>query len=275
MVPQSELDAEGDRVGLDFRLGQRTGAWSARRYSGSFGCGMTLAVMLALATFLLFLPYPAPGRTIAILSYLALAALAALMLAVPSRTWKERLFVYAGGIAQFTGRESEPAVLRWPDLATVSVQVVTGYEGDSLSSCVLRDRAGTTLTVENRYGDACDRILVLADRALAARLAGTLIARFDAGEPVTFGRLTIDQAGISSPGDGSGKAWSAYWRDTREIEITKWGHRLAVKPARGPDRQVKLDGAPNDLMARYVLWHAAARAGVAVTGDPPDLGQAA
>jgi hypothetical protein len=31
-------------------------------------------------------------------------------------------------------------------------------------------------------------------------------------------------------------------------------------------RRVSLDGAPNDFLARYVIWHAAARAGVRVTG---------
>ena len=42
VVPRSGLDAEGDQAGADFRLGERTGAWSARRYSGRFGCGLTL-----------------------------------------------------------------------------------------------------------------------------------------------------------------------------------------------------------------------------------------
>ncbi len=190
-----------------------------------------------------------------------------MLLAAPGRSWKELLFTYTDGIAQFTGGEPEPTVLRWADLATISLNIVSGYEGDSLSSCVLRDRAGASVTVETRYGEACDKVVRIADRLLAPRLARTLIARYDAGEPVTFGRLSVDQAGISSPGGGSDKPWSAAWRDTRTIEISFWAHRLTITPRTRAPRNVKLDSAPNDLLARYVIAHAAARAGV--TGDVP------
>jgi hypothetical protein len=275
MVPRSGLDAEGDQVGADFRLGARTGAWSARRYSGSFGCGLTLVGMLVFGAFLPFLPYPAPGRAIAAFSYLGLLALAALLLSAPGRSWKERLFLYTGGIAQFTQRQSEPAVVHWADLATMSLKVVSGYEGDSISSCILRDRAGNTLTVDSRLGGAVDTVTAAVDQLLAYRLAPTLQARYDAGEPLTFGRISVDQSGISSPEGAAGKPWSIHWRDISQVELQMYGHRLTISYSKWRTRKVSLDGAPNDFLARYLLCHAAARAGVAVTGQAPDLRQIA
>lgn len=266
VVPRSGLDAEGDRVGADFRLGERAGAWTARRYSGGFGCGMTLAVMLAVFAFIPFLPYPWPGRPVAVFSYLGLLALAVLLLAAPGRSWKERVFLYADGIAQFTHRQPEPTVVRWADLATMSLKVTSGYEGDYIATCILRDRVGNTLTVENRLGDACDKVTAAVDRLLAYRLAPTLQARYDAGEPVTFGRVTVDQSGISSPEGTTGKPWSIHWRDISDIELLMYGHRVTITQHKGRTKRVSLDGAPNDCLARYVIGYAASRTGVRITG---------
>jgi hypothetical protein len=265
-VPRSGLDAEGDQVGADFRLGERTGAWSARRYSGSFGCGLTLAVMLAVTVFVPFLPYPWPGGVIAVFSYLGLLALMALLLAVPGRTWRERVFLYSDGIAQFSRNQSEPTVVHWADLATMSLKVVSGYEGDYLGSCILRDRAGNTLTVENRLGDACDKVTAAVDRLLAYRLAPTLQARYDAGEPVTFGRISVDQSGISSPDGAAARPWSIHWRDISKIEMLMYGHRMSISYSKWRTKKVSLDGAPNDFLARYVIGYAASRTGVRITG---------
>jgi hypothetical protein len=266
VVPRSGLDAEGDQVGADFRLGERTGGWRARRYSGSFGCGMTLAVMLAVFAFILFVPFPWPGRPIAVFSYLGLLALAVLLLAAPGRSWKERVFLYTDGIAQFTRRQSEPTVVRWADLATMSLKVVSGYEGDYIGSCILRDRVGNTLTVESRLGDACDKVTAAADRLLAYRLAPALQARYDAGEPVTFGRVTVDHGGISSPEGAAARPWSINWRDISEIELLMYGHRITITHHKWRTRKVSLDGAPNDFLARYVIGYAASRTGVRITG---------
>jgi hypothetical protein len=227
---------------------------------------MTLVVLLAVGAFLPFLPYPSPGRPIAAFSYIGLLALAVLLVAAPGRSWKERVFLYADGVAQFTNRASEPTVLRWADLATLSLKVVSGYEGDYISSCILRDRVGNTVTVESRLGGACDKVTAAAERLLAYRLAPTLQARYDAGEPITFGRITIDQSGISSPEGTTGKPWSVAWRDISEIELLMYGHRMAISHQKWRTRRVSLDGAPNDFLARYVIGYAASRTGVRITG---------
>ena len=127
-------------------------------------------------------------------------------------------------------------------------------------SCVLRDTAGQTITVESGYGTACDDIGATAEQVLSLRLVPTLIARHDAGEPVTFGHIVVDRTGIGCPGDGSAKPWNAYWRDTRSVEMLMHAHRLTITPHSGRPRSVSLDGAPNDFLAGYVIGHAA-RAG--------------
>lgn len=269
------LNAEGDLAGADFRLGERAGAWSARRHSGRWGCGLTLLIAAIMTSWIPFLPLGGPGHLVAGGVIAGLAVLAISLMSDRQAHWWDRLFLYSGGIAQFTDSRPEPAVLRWADLAQLTVEVVTGYEGDALTSCELRDSAGTTMTVPaSRYGDACEKVIGVAGRLLAARLAGPLIARFDAGEMLTFGDLFIDSVGIRARRGAKAAAWWFAWRDTRAIDMTFFAHRLTITPRKGPPREVKLNGEPNDILAWYVIAHAAARTGVAVTGGPADPSEA-
>ena len=149
-------------------------------------------------------------------------------------------------------------MLRWADLASLSLNVVTSYESHSLMSCVLRDSAGRTITVESGWGLACEDITPVAAQVLASRLAPTLIARYDAGE-----RSLSAMSSLTGPDElpGSAKPWNAYWRDTRSIEMLMHAHRLTITPQSGRARPVSLDGAPNDFLAGYVIAHAAGQAG--------------
>jgi hypothetical protein len=261
-IQRTELHAEGDRVGADFGLGEQAGAWSRRKRSDGWGCGWGLLLALIFTAVVLFTPIPQPWHLIVMGAYGA-ALLLAVLLITGSRSWQERLFRFEQGIAEFASREPEPAVLRWADLASLSLKVVTSYESHSLMSCVLRDSAGRTITVASAYGLACEDITPVAAQVLASRLAPTLIARYDAGEAVTFGHIIVDRAGISCP--GSAKPWNAYWRDTRSIEMLMHAHRLTITPQSGRARPVSLDGAPNDFLAGYVIAHAAGQAGVVVS----------
>jgi hypothetical protein len=53
------------------------------------------------------------------------------------------------------------------------------------------------------------------------------------------------------------------------IETTMYGQRVTVTQGTWRKRRIELDGAPNSFLARYLIGHAAARAGVAATSDPP------
>jgi hypothetical protein len=264
MAERGRLEAEGDRVGEDFGLGERTGQWSRRKRSAGWGCGIVLLITVVATSVVPFLPIPGPGKLVVVAAYVAAIVLAVLLMTL-ARSWRERVYQFDQGVAQFTGSEAEPEVLRWADLASLSLRVVTSYESHSLMTCVLRDSAGRTITVESQYGTACDDIAATAARWLTARLAPTLIGRYDAGEHVTFGHVIVDRTGISCPGDGSSRPWSAPWRDTRSIEMLMHAHRVTIKPHSGRARQFSLDGAPNDFLAQEVIAHAARLAGVDVT----------
>jgi hypothetical protein len=100
---------------------------------------------------------------------------------------------------------------------------------------------------------------------LSARLVPTLIARYDAGEPVTFGHIIVDRTGISCPSGAPKAPWSAFWRDTRSVGMEMHGHRMTIRPHSGRVRSVSLDGAPNDFLIVSVIAHAARLAGVDVS----------
>jgi hypothetical protein len=154
-------------------------------------------------------------------------------------------------------------VLRWAELASVTLEIRSGYEGPYLASCALRDQAGATISVTNNWRN-CDDIARLAQDQLGARLAPELIRRYEAGEPVTFGHLTIDQPGLSS---ASGLPWRMPWHEMREVNFTMHGHRVSIRRTTTRAHwETALKGAPNDFLARYVITHAARRAGAAVTG---------
>jgi hypothetical protein len=55
------------------------------------------------------------------------------------------------------------------------------------------------------------------------------------------------------------------------IETASYGQRVTVTQGTRRKRRIKLDDAPNSFLARYLIAHAAARAGVAATSAPPAL----
>jgi hypothetical protein len=85
-----------------------------------------------------------------------------------------------------------------------------------------------------------------------------------------FGDLSIDLVGIRAQHGEKGKALWFSWRDMATIDMTFYAHRLTITPRKGMSQNLKLDGDPNDILAWYVITHAAARAVVTVTGDPAE-----
>jgi hypothetical protein len=182
---------------------------------------------------------------------------------IPPRMRESRLYQFEHGLARVDPKKAAPAVLRWNDLTSVSMKVMSDDDEDRILSCELRDRAGQTVPLEGFHG-AADEIAHVAEKFLVPRLLPALIARYDAGEPVYIGLLTVERWGLSAPGS-SGMRWRISWPEVSHIDISKHGHRLAVKEAAGTVRMVMPEGEPNDFLARHVVEHAARRAGVDVT----------
>jgi hypothetical protein len=273
-----KLDAEGARLGAGLGMGQYlTGlAHAGQRLRSRVRWGTAGLILLGVPAVNFFaivglgLIQPAPGgmhptppnvaleRKVLLLcaSVLVLLMVAFLMTVLPPRHHWIKLFLYQGGIIQLSSRTPRQQVMRDADLATMTLQVVQAHRGgEVVACCALGDHAGNLLTVTT----GCEMVARHAERVLADRLAGPLIARIDAGLPVTFGPLTVGRAGISC-------GWTVPWQEVQWVSMHLHGHRVHVETRmQESSRELALSGEPNAFLARYVIEYAAREAGVAVS----------
>jgi hypothetical protein len=265
------LATEGTRVSAEFGLGACTAAWSGRRYSGRLAAGAVLLIVMVSGLFIPPLATAGLARAITGGVDAAVLALAILLIVLPPRSWTDRLFLFQEGIVLLDARHPEPVVLRWAHLATMSITTASGYDDDYVSECVLRDQAGNALTVSHHL-NALDEVAAEAERVLAPRLVPDLIDRLASGEPATVGPLTADRQGLSwgaAPGTPQSRlAWQASWPEIRAVEFQLQGQRATVRVGQHAhdSRSIVVDGQPNSFLIRYLIAHAAASAGITVTG---------
>jgi hypothetical protein len=271
-----KLDAEGARVGAGLGLGQYLTGLAGQRTLDRVGWGIAALCLLAPPTGIVFLglilPTPPQGAVgpppdvhgllLGAAILVPLVAAAFLMVTLPPRSEWVRLFVYQGGIIQLSSRTPGRQVMRDADLATMTLQVVQGYDDDYVACCALGDHGGNKVTVTSRLvgSSGCELLAGHAERVLADRMADPLIDRIDAGLPVTFGRLTVDRAGISC-------GWTVPWRDVQLVSMRLHGHRVQVVTRREGSKQAALSAEPNAFLARYVIEYAARESGVDVSAE--------
>jgi len=148
---QAALEEAGDRLGAEFRLGGRTGAWTRTRLRGRVGCGIALAVAALTTCWIPFAVTGAPGRLTAGGTWGGLLIIAILMCAIPPRGWADQLFRFEHGLVLANPQEPESAVMRWDDLDSVRMTVKSGYDDDYISSCELRGRSGRSMTLDGSF----------------------------------------------------------------------------------------------------------------------------
>jgi len=264
---QAELDAEGERAGWEHGMGGYLTGWAGDKQKVRSVLGLCALVLVSpygaiavIAT--LFQPGLSGARDLAIAAVLVGAPL--LLWRYPTRATRGRLFLYEDGIVAVLNREPRPVVLRYVDLATMSLHVRQGYDEEYLASCVLTDQAGRDLTVRNDLfgARACEEVVSSAGHAIASRLAGPLTRRLDEDLSVTVGCVTVDSAGITVLGR---RTWTVPWDRARAVHFRLWGQRLSVDTGQRPGKSVELDGQPNSFLIRPVIEHAARRAGVVVS----------
>jgi hypothetical protein len=264
---QDAAAAQGRRIGAELGLGEYLGSWNGSKLKARVMMGWILIVLVVLASIkvLASLLHSAVIKQDDMSDVGGMAILLAIgvpMVAIPPLTKRAWLHRYEAGLAEVTGRR-RVAVLRWANLASLSLRVVKGYDDEYIRGCELRDHSGTVVTVDDeRYGPAVRELVTgLAEQVLTGRLVGPLTARLDQGLPVTVGSLTVDRSGISCQGGQAGGSWNVPWQQARGIATELRGHRVSVDTDRR-GRHAALAGQPNDFLASYVLEHAAARAGV-------------
>jgi hypothetical protein len=264
---RAELDAEAERIGLDWGLGAYLGAddMSELRLRVALGAMMLGAVVLM--TISLGTPMTGEVRLMAGAVVVGLLILGVMLIAIPGRTKRNWLCRYEAGMAQVIGPRPRVVVVRWDDLASLTLTVVSGHDEEYLSSYVLRSRQGRAVrAVVSKRLLTSDPIATHAESALADRLVAPLIRQLEAGQPVTIGRLTVGPSGIRSRADSErGGRWHVSWRKARHVRVRLAGQRVSVERERGHVRLAALDGVPNSFLAQYVIAHAARQAGVPVS----------
>jgi hypothetical protein len=262
---QAEADAQGRRLGAELALGQHLGSRDGSAHKARFIVGW---VMTGLAiSFGVFIYLPLRASPVSQLSTGILAVIVIMLVVgvtlmrMPGNKRYAFLHHYEAGLAEVT--DGRVSVVRWADLASMSLRVVQGYDDESITACVLRDNAGNEVTADGRFAGACDLVTRRAEQVLTGRLVGPLAGRLDSGIPVTVGCLTVDQSGISCRGSKAGGSWNVSWQEARGIETQLSGHRVTVRTGRwGGGKRAAMAGLPNDFLIGYVLEHAARRAGV-------------
>ena len=268
VVTWPQIEEEGDRMGAKFRLGQRTGAWRVRHWSPRTGLGVLLVAPVALGGVFLPIGLTGIGRVIsaAIESGMVVAGMALIFVSPVSGA--DRLYRYTRGIALHLAGKAEPAVLRWTDLEEMTLASEPSSSDDDYGyrpSCVLRDRSGQYVTVGRSFGSGLNAVIEAAELVLAPRLVPGLIARYDAGEQVTMGSLTVSKDGLTHLGAPPViPSWYVPWTQVRRITTHLGGRQVVVREAGGPARRHGAGGMPNGFTILYLLRHAAGRAGVEV-----------
>ena len=266
---QAELDAEGERAGREHEMDRYLTGWAGDKQKVRSVLGLIALVLLSpygviAVIAALFQPGLSGAGALAIAA--AIIGVPVLLWRYPPRATRGRLFLYEDGIVAVLNREQRAVVLRYADLATMSLDVRQGYDAEYLASCVLTDQAGRELKVRNDLfgARACEEVVSSAGHAIASRLAGPLIRRLDEDLSVTIGGVTVDSAGITVL---SGRTWTVPWERARAVRFRLWGQRLSVDTGQRPGKSVELDGQPNSFLIRPVIEHAARRAGVVVSAD--------
>lgn len=154
-------------------------------------------------------------------------------------------------------------MLRYADLAAMTLRVRDGYDGVFVVSCRLRDHAGNELAVSSSLynGQACEELISSARDVLASRMLEPLTHQFDEGLPVTVGCVTVDSTGISVQGR---RPWTVPWGQVRKVSTGLHGQRLTVNAGGWLAKSARLDDLPNSFIAEDVIAHAVRRAGVPV-----------
>jgi hypothetical protein len=265
---KAQLQGEARSLSAQYGLGECTEAWRVVRLSVRKALGWIALIGLAVAGIVRLASGPGHHLgTRGAEAYFAALAVAVLAVAIPRRVRRTRVFLFEHGMVQESNPGPRPrrVVLPWADLDTMRLEVKHGQseDQDHVAACVLRGRTGASLTVGREGGTRVrEAVSAAAGQVLAGRHVGPLIQLLDSGQPVAIGSLTVDRLGISSEAKAqNGGRWRVPWPQARGVSTRLDGQRVVVETEQSP-RRVVLDGEPNSFLARYVIEHAAERAGV-------------
>lgn len=256
-VDPSEAAALGER----FDLGRYESASSRKTYSPAREWGRRLRFVAIILPFILIAPVVATHSVV--FGLVAALSVAGAWVA-GSAMWRrarvlstDRLLWFADGFAQLNADQHEPTVLRWPDATWFTVGLAESTESPVyyVISCTVGERSGRHVTLVRWQGQA---LAARADQVLAPRLALDLLRAFDTGDPVRFGRLGIDHAGLTDTRQDGAAPVFVSWQALRSITI-EGRVKIVLQDHAGSRRYpIDLGGVPNAFLAWRVIEHAVA-----------------
>ena len=127
-----------------------------------------------------------------------------------------RIYLFTEGLVQVKG--DKITVVRWDQIKTVwqNVQkrfISSFYIGTVHSYTVQRDD-GKKITFDDGLKDV-EALGNIVTREVTSRLVPDVIATYNAGEPVTFGKLSVSIHGISNDGD------IVLWNQIKGVQVVK------------------------------------------------------
>jgi hypothetical protein len=257
--------AEGRRIGAELGLGRHlaTSDQSVQPYSTEFGELIVMIGAGAIIAGLNTVRHLGKAMPWALLVAGGIIALWTGMLAArPRRSRADWLHEYEAGLVQVAGQPQRMQALRWADLASMRLDIEKDVHDHQHVTCSLKDHGGHSVHV----GRGRDELIGRVEQVLAGRLAGPLTGRLDAGQPVTIGVLTVDQAGIRCTGGHRNVPWNVAWQQVSDVRTERHGLEVTVMARHGRKAAAltaRMNREENDFLIQCVLQHAARRAGVA------------
>ena len=257
--------AKARRLGAEFGLGGYLDSWVESRPAVLSAWAIVALLLLALAGIVVLAEKVFPHDKTLIGLSAGPVFIATLFVSIPLAARRRVLHAYAAGIAKVGGGRHR--VVSWDGLTSLAYTIVQGNDDrneEDYLVCRLRDGAGTTVLMDLRFGgDTSSKVATSAERLLTRRLSGPLLAAYDAGQPVTIGRVTVDRSGIRSQAPVyDTRRWYVPWPQVQSVSASDTD--VTVYQGTRGSRQTSLSGTPNGFLAQHVIKHAARQAGVPV-----------
>jgi hypothetical protein len=137
------------------------------------------------------------------------------------RDWRWRVVVFTEGLAEI--RRGNVTTVFWKDIElfweSVTDQYINAAFVGTFRKCRFLSVAGNKFVFDSRLIQIESLITTIREEVSQALYPG-MLARFDQGEPVCFGSLTIDRTGIAKK-NWLGRTSFIEWKDFRDFNFRK------------------------------------------------------
>ena len=256
---------EGWQVGVQARdlgqaheLGEYRRSYGAVRQRMQVGWGIILITFAVLGVGSAAAAVQGEAKAVALGVAGALIAIGIVLIKTAPREKTDRVFLYAGGMAQIVAGAAAPRVVYWSRLGQVLTEFdATGDGEPTLKTVRVAGSDGTVITVDDGYHGIGQLGKGIGEAVAGLRLPAA-IEQCDSGAPVLFGGLSVSRDGLAW---GGGTQYAA-WRDIRSAQVLPYEIKLRTNALKA----IYLSGVPDACVAVALIQELAARHGVQLKG---------